>query len=302
MNVDPWTLYWQSDKLESCIAMTSADDAREIAAYWQAFASQLHDFATVLDLASGNGAVPSMMLAEYPGLKFVAVDKAEIEPPKYLSQTKELETVRFLPGVDVCNLPFEDESFDAVTSQFGLEYAPLACACKSAARVLKKSGAIRLLMHHVDSEIVRPSKQTLREITDLLAAGGVMEKVGFFATNQIDLAQLEAAGQQYLQTETAKTEHVSGQIFGGINQLIEGINTNPDLARALAETMALRLHAEQARLLQLRRAALSTEQVSQLRQEFVDSGIVIDVLETLVLANPGGGQALIGWQLSGRKK
>ncbi|MFT5483901.1 MAG: ubiquinone/menaquinone biosynthesis C-methylase UbiE, partial [Halieaceae bacterium] len=210
MKVDPWTLYWQSDKLESCIAMASADDAMEIAAYWQAFALQLNDLATVLDLASGNGAVPIVMLAENPGLKFVAVDKAEIEPPKYLSRAKELAAVQFFAGVDICNLPFEDESFDAVTSQFGLEYAPLASASESAARVLKKSGAMRLLMHHVDSEIVRPSAQILREITDLLVAGGVVEKVGLFATHQISLEQLEAVGQQYLQTETPKTERVSG--------------------------------------------------------------------------------------------
>ncbi|MFT5484410.1 MAG: hypothetical protein ACI9GW_003075, partial [Halieaceae bacterium] len=138
--------------------------------------------------------------------------------------------------------------------------------------------------------------------TDLLVAGGVVEKVGLFATHQISLEQLEAVGQQYLQTETPKTERVSGQIFGGINQVIEGMNTNPDLARAVAETMALRLHAERARLRQLRRAALSIEQVRQLELELVDSGIVIEVLETLVLANPDGGRALIGWQLSGRKK
>jgi hypothetical protein len=76
-----------------------------------------------------------------------------LEPAKYLSQASQLASVRFLPDVDICELPFEPESFDGVSSQFGLEYASMHEACSSAVRVLKKSGSIRLLMHHEDSAL-----------------------------------------------------------------------------------------------------------------------------------------------------
>jgi ubiquinone/menaquinone biosynthesis C-methylase UbiE len=302
MHVDPWTLYWQNDNLESCIASQSSEDTRGIVDYWRDFASQLQGAATVLDLATGNGAVPCMLLAGNPGLEIVAVDRAQIEPAKYLSRANELASVRFLPAVDICALPFEPESFDAVTSQFGLEYAPLLEACGAAARILKRSGGIRLLMHHEDSEIVRSGRETLSEITRLLVPNGVMSRVGAYLAREISLDDLEAAGQQYLAAEHSRTRHISGQIFAGINQLIESMTKNPDHARALVHTMKLRLGAEQTRLQQLQSAALNVERAHQLELSLIEVGVDIEFFETLELDEDSAGGALIGWQLSGVKK
>jgi len=302
MNIDSWTLYWQNDNLESCIAGQSSEDTRKIVDYWRDFASHLDHNATILDLATGNGAVPSMLLAGNPSLSIVAVDKAQIDPAKYLSQANQLASVRFLPDVDICGLPFEPESFDVVTSQFGLEYAPLHEACSSAVRVLKRSGSIRLLMHHEDSEIVRPSTETLAEIARLLVANGVMSCVVGYVAREISLDELEAAGQNYLMEENSKTRHISGQIFDGINQVIEGMTTNPGHARTLAHSMRLRLIAEQTRLQQLLHAALNAERAHKLEFVLREAGIEIEFFETFKLDEDSTGSALIGWQLSGRKK
>ena len=302
MDIDPWTLYWQNDNLESCIASQSSEDTEKIVAYWRDFASLLDHGATILDLATGNGAVPSMLLAGNPDLEIVAVDKAQIEPAKFLTRASELASVRFLPDVDICALPFEPESFDVVTSQFGLEYAPLDEACSSAARVLKHSGSLRLLMHHEDSEIVRPSTQTLAEISRLLVPNGVMSCAVGFVAGEVGLGKLEAAGQHYLAQENTKTRHVSGQIFDGINQVIEGMTANPDHTRTLVQTMKLRLLAEQTRLQQLRQAALNAEQAHELERVLVEAGLEIELFETFKLDEDSNGGALIGWQLSGRKK
>ncbi len=302
MDIDPWTLYWQNDHLESCIASQSSEDTQKIVAYWRDFASLLDHSATILDLATGNGAVPSMLLAGNPGLEIVAVDKAQIEPEKFLSQANELASVRFLPDVDICALPFEPESFDVVTSQFGLEYAPIHEACSSAARVLKRSGSIRLLMHHEDSEIVRPSTETLSEIARLLVPNGVVSCVVGFVAREISLDELETAGQHYLAEENSKTRHISGQIFDGINQVIEGMAINPDHARALVQTMRLRLVAEQTRLQQLLQAALNAEGAHKLELVLREAGVEIEFFETFKLDEDSNGGALIGWQLSGTKK
>ena len=302
MDIDPWTLYWQNDNLESCIASQSSEDTQKIVDYWRDFASHLDPIATIRDLATGNGAVPSMLLAGNPSLEIVAVDKAQIEPAKYLSQANELASVRFLSDVDICALPFEPESFDVVTSQFGLEYAPIHEACSSAVRVLKRFGSIRLLMHHEDSEIVRPSAETLAEIARLLAPNGVMSCVIAYLAKEIGLDDLEAAGQHYLRGEYSKTRHISGQIFDGINQLIEGMTVNPDRARALVHSMKLRLLAEQTRLQQLQTAALNAERAHKLELILSELGVEIEFFETLTLEEDSNGAGLIGWQLSGRKK
>ena len=164
MNADPWTLYWQGDHLQSCIANESQQDSDAIASFWQEFASSLDDGSTILDLACGNGAVPKILQASNDSFEICAVDRASIAPQKFLSNFGELAKVKFLPEIDICELPLEAESFAAVTSQFGLEYAPLTKACQSAARVLQQGGVIRLLMHHEDSEILRPVKSSLDEI------------------------------------------------------------------------------------------------------------------------------------------
>jgi ubiquinone/menaquinone biosynthesis C-methylase UbiE len=302
MKIDSWTLYWQNDNLESCIASQSSEDTRKIVKYWRDFASHLDNNSTILDLATGNGAVPSMLLAGNPSLNIVAVDKAQIEPAKYLSQANQLASVRFLPNVDICRLPFEPESFDVVSSQFGLEYAPIHEACSSAVRVLKRSGRIRLLMHHEDSEIVRPSIEKLSEIARLLIPNGVMSCVAGYMAKEISLDELEAAGQHYLMEENSKTRHISGQIFDGINQVIEGMTKNPSHARTLAHSMRLRLIAEQTRLQQLQHAALNTERAHELEFVLREAGVEIELFETFKLDEDSNGSALIGWQLCGRKK
>ena len=84
MLMDPWTVYWQGDHLESCIASQSPEDSKEIAAHWQELASRLADAATVLDLASGNGVVPKILLSVDSPLDTFAVDNAGIAPLTYL--------------------------------------------------------------------------------------------------------------------------------------------------------------------------------------------------------------------------
>ena len=299
--MDPWTVYWQGDHLESCIASQSPEDSKEIAAHWQELASRLADAATVLDLASGNGAVPKLLLSVNSTLDICAVDKAGIAPLDYLSQAGKLASVRFMPGIDICALPFAPGSFDVVTSQFGLEYAPLAMACQGAVQVLKKHGIIHLLMHHAESEIVRPTEGILAEIARLLADKGVMAGIESYLANEIDATQLDTIGQKYLQADSVRTPNVSGQIFAGITRIVAELEGNPGQARARMATMKMRLVADQARLLQMRRAALNVAQAHEVEATLTNLGIIIEVFQPLTIGSEAGAEILIGWQLSGIK-
>lgn len=302
MSTDPWTVYWQGDNLESCISTRSHQDSSQIAGFWRELAVQLDDASSVLDLASGNGAVPTILLSTNSTLKICAVDKAQIAPRKYLSQVKELASVQFMPDIDICDLPFAANSFDAVTSQFGLEYAPLTVACHSAARVLASQGKIRLLMHHQDSEILRPTSATLAEISRLFESQGVMAGIESFLADEIDLTQLEAIGQRYLSADEVRTRQLSGQIFSGINQIIQDMKIDGGQARTRMANMKKRLLADQARLQQLRSAALSSEQAHHVEQTLRESEISIDFFKPFSIADDEGEEILIGWQLTGTKK
>lgn len=306
MSSDPWTVYWHGDNLNSCIASASAEDSEAIAQIWKDFARALEDGAKVLDLACGNGAIPKILLANNSNLEICAVDKASIDPQKFLSNFGELSRVKFLAEIDICELPFDAEAFDAVTSQFGLEYAPLVEAAQSAARVLKNQGSLRLLMHHEESEVVRPAKASLAEMGRLLEAGGVMEGIGIYIDGKITLQQLEAIGQVYLESEGAKTPQISGQIFAGINTIIDVVATDSAKANLLMTTMKTKLLADQSRLQQLSAAALNKVRKSEIQVALNDSGIEIQYFAPLLIEskNSDGNpeQVLIGWQLEGIKR
>jgi ubiquinone/menaquinone biosynthesis C-methylase UbiE len=306
MSVDPWTVYWQGDHLQSCIASESPEDSDAIAVFWEEFACVLGDDSTVLDLACGNGAIPQILLTTNSSLEICAVDKASIAPQRFLSNFGELSKVKFLPETDICDLPFDPESFDAVTSQFGLEYAPLTKACQSAAGVLKKRGSIRLLMHHEDSEILQPVKANLAEIGRLLHHDGVFSGIESYLSKDIDLQQLEVIGRQYLNSEALKTPQVSGQIFAGVNKIIDEMTSDETNANLLMTTMKTRLLADQSRLQQLTAAALNVESYTEIQQALQESCITIEFFKPLLIStkdatgNPS--EALIGWQLAGTKQ
>lgn len=301
MSTDPWTVYWQGNNLASCIASKIPEDSDEIAVFWKQLASGLATGSSVLDLACGNGMVPKLLLTTNSTLDVCAVDKAQIAPHEYLQNVEELASVRFLPQTDICDLPFAADSFSAVTSQFGLEYAPINLACESAVRVLKKQGEIRLLMHNQKSEIVRPAAATVAEIGRLLGDQGVILGIESYLSKNIDLDQLESIGRQYLESDVVRTQQVSGQIFTGINQIIGEIKSNPERAKALMVNMKARLLADQERLVQMQKAALSTDDADHVAQLLEGLGINLRFCKPFSLAETDGGQVLIGWQISGTK-
>jgi ubiquinone/menaquinone biosynthesis C-methylase UbiE len=110
--------------------------ARDIAARVAAARPQ-----RVLEIAAGTGIVTRALVSQLPvTTQIVATD---LNPPM-------LEHAKTLMGrddriewktADAQNLPFEDESFDAVVCQFGVMFFPdKARAFKEARRVLKSSG------------------------------------------------------------------------------------------------------------------------------------------------------------------
>lgn len=298
MREDPWTLFWRADHLESCVAQCNETDAAGIAELWQRFARELETGSRVLDLATGNGAVPRHLLAAEPTLRITAVDLADIDPVRFVSGAPELQSVHFMGGIDICSLPFESGSFQALTSQFGFEYAPLIPATESCCRVLAKGGSMLLLLHHVGSEVVRSTGVALMEMESLLRQAGVVDTLVQFAHKKLPVQVLEDAGRAHLAADCKKSKHLTGQVFEGINRVIVGNKDNAADAASLAANIAVRLRAERARLTRLQSAALDEAKITKLRSLLRSGGVQVDIVEPLEV---GGADdpALIGWQVHG---
>ncbi|MEP5569249.1 MAG: class I SAM-dependent methyltransferase [Halioglobus sp.] len=293
---DPWSLYWQGGNLHSCIASQGEQDQAQIDRFWAEFALSLAPEAHLLDLASGNGAVPRALMTANSSLSITAVDLADIAPDTLIKSFPELSNVQFFPGTDVCDLPFEAARFDGVTSQFGLEYAPHAAALREAQRVLKVGAPMRLLLHHIDSGIVRPAQAVITEIEALACPGGLIESLREFVGGRCDLDNLELVGQRYLNGPTVKSRHISGQVITGISRVIDDLHSFPDRAAALASGMEQRLTAEAGRLSQLRRAALDTEGASGLKLAATEAGFGNVSIDEVFVGEKD--PVIVGWRLS----
>jgi ubiquinone/menaquinone biosynthesis C-methylase UbiE len=299
---EPWTLYWQADRLDSAEANYSADDAAAIHAFWRSLAAAMPAGGTVIDLATGNGTVPAALLGENPDLVITGVDMADIDPVRFLSTPGVLASVDFRGGTDICSLPFDDGSFDAATSQFGIEYTPLEQTIPEAVRVIVGGGVVQLLMHRASSEIVAPAVTRRFEMEALLADDGVLQKLAVFVADDTPADELEAAGEAHLASDVTRTAGITGQIFEGINQAIKLVTTsNRQGARELCATMQMRLAADRDRLQFLEDCALDESGFDAVVKLLEANGVSTEAAGEL---HAGAGTAddfVIGWQYRGRK-
>ncbi|MEY2482538.1 MAG: hypothetical protein QOK24_1066 [Verrucomicrobiota bacterium] len=102
---------------------------------------QMEGNASVLELACGTGILTRVLRARLPStIELIATDLNEPMFRHAAEKFGENEAVQWLQA-DACNLPFGDQTFDAVVCQFGIMFVPdKALAAREAHRVLKPGG------------------------------------------------------------------------------------------------------------------------------------------------------------------
>lgn len=304
-----WTLYWQANRLDSCLSSEHHGDEVEIFQFWASSLAPISSGGKIIDLATGNGAV-AIRLAQAARARDVsiaidAVDLAEINPVKYLVDYHDVAPcINFTGGVDIGTMPFEDDSFDLAVSQFGFEYADQDAACAEMIRVLKPGGRFQMLLHHASGKLVQPNVARIAEIDLLLSEGGVVASViDFLAADAADRAgamvKLEAAGRTTQESMRGASARVAGEIFSSIGQLLERNDLAFDYRLNAALDMQHRLLAERERMRQLAAAALDETAMNQLVDMLMGLGAK-DVGAGAYFVGRGDSRALLAWQLSGR--
>lgn len=174
-----WTRYWGTGALHSCAGSWDGNYGGAIATYWEQRFAALRPEHRVLDLGTGNGPLPALMLEARgaDGLPQVdAVDLAE-PSPGWLARMPGTarDRIRFTGGVDMAALPFDDGSFDLVCSQFGFEYADRKGALTEILRVLVPGGAVALVCHHAESRLAEVAREEVSHIDWLAGDGQVFD-------------------------------------------------------------------------------------------------------------------------------
>jgi SAM-dependent methyltransferase len=165
-----WDRFWSYDRLSSFGTGRGAGNYGEpIAAGWREFFASLPEGAHVLDIASGNGAIAMMAVEAGDGLQVTGTDLARVEPAAFVSRGKDkLERIRFLANTPAEALPLDDGSFDAVTSQYGVEYSDMARSVPEAVRVLAPGGRLRFACHAAEGSVAADTKRAVADADFLL--------------------------------------------------------------------------------------------------------------------------------------
>lgn len=159
-----WSRYWATGMAHSCGTSYDGNYGGAIGDFWRAAFATLDAGDRVLDIATGNAALPRLLLSLRPQLpiEIDAVDIAQVAPAWVLQiDPPQRQRLRIHSGVSAESLPFADDRFALVVSQYGIEYADLSRAVPEALRVLAPGGRVRFLVHHA---LARPAVLAGHEI------------------------------------------------------------------------------------------------------------------------------------------
>ena len=297
-----WTMYWQADNLNSFIANNAQSDTDIFIEIWRNFLKTQPTHASILDLATGNGAVPATLLKINSNLDITGVDQANISPTDYLRTEQALDKVNFVGNTDISRLPFPDNYFDGVTSQFGFEYADKDSATAEFVRVLKPNHSFQLVIHHSSSDLVQHSKSIMKELSLVLEEQGLVYKLSALIKNHISSSDLETYYKQFLVKHDGKlTERISGQIFNFAEELIHNIRNGATTLPFLPTVTNLtrRISNELERLTQLTNAALSQNEIQTMCKQL--QSVCSDVKFEPILIEDPLHDSIIAWSVSGSK-
>lgn len=172
---EAWSAYWATGRLHSCADGSGRNYEGAIGAFWRTHFAGVAVGGRVLDLATGNGALP-LLLQQVRGdaVGMDAVDLAVVAPTWHDPAVH--ARIRFHAGVRMEALPFEPATFDHVVSQFGFEYAERASALSECVRVAKPAASFAFVMHHADSVLVNVAREELRHHHWLASEEGLLRR------------------------------------------------------------------------------------------------------------------------------
>lgn len=173
-----WTRYWSQGATHSCGGSYGSRYEGALAQFWRAAFAQLAPGARVLDIATGNGALPQLLVDFDPDglLACDAIDLAALAPA-WFDQLPPARRARLhFHGQQAAEaLPFGDGVFDLVMSQYGLEYTDLARSVPELLRVCAPHGRVRLVCHHSDARPVQLAHTELAHLAWMRAPGGLLD-------------------------------------------------------------------------------------------------------------------------------
>lgn len=138
-----WSEYWKSGHLTSFGNEFSENYTGHLRSIWERIFNRLPDNFRLLDIATGNGALPLLAQDHFKksdvkgaikGIDFANINSQ----PLIEHHLNKNISIELIGNVRAESLPFSDSEFDMVISQFGIEYSDIEKSFYEVNRVLVK--------------------------------------------------------------------------------------------------------------------------------------------------------------------
>lgn len=242
-----WSEYWASGALTSLPQDFVANYDGEVEDFWCATLADLNDGAKILDVCSGNLALP-LLFAEYAerqavNFSITAADLAKIDKSvvakRFPRQANLIAQIELLSetAIEQIDQHLGGSAFDLISSQYGLEYCELEVVAEKLLQLLKPNGRLAFVSHAADTTILslmRAENEAFMQLQTI----GVFDVLGDFCSGSLKVAQLQKKLPKLLPQIDDLIRAKPNQLLQVIYQALQGLN-RLSLGRLLREKHAV---------------------------------------------------------------
>ncbi|AQQ66902.1 hypothetical protein Mag101_04055 [Microbulbifer agarilyticus] len=162
-----WTEFWRQGFITTFGASLQNNYTGNLKSFWEQKFSAVNQDEYILDLATGNGAIPCIAHETLKKLNRSAnifgIDSAKINPTLNSTQgiEKAREDVTFLSNTPCEELPFSENEFHLISSQYGIEYSNWEKSLPEVFRVLKTGSTAHFVCHSSNSSLIKSTKDEI---------------------------------------------------------------------------------------------------------------------------------------------
>ena len=278
MKVDTyWEDYWKKEGKQGQVFINkNGDKPAYLSQLWSDYFNNINDNSSIIDIACGSGSI----FLDIPTSKKYNLYGADISQKALDSAKKNIKhlTTMQCPATDI---PVTDQYFDNVVSQFGIEYSGFEGFIE-AIRILKVNGKFCFVVHYLNGYIDKQNKGKLD--------GALLVK----ESNFIDIAKELTTALYSNKKENIESTHnkfsvieptllayknnfpdgVHAHLYDGFRKLLTNMSNYKcnDIIEWL-QSMNKEVEKNIIRLQQMRNAALSEEQVNELKVKLNTAGV-----------------------------
>lgn len=275
-----WTRYWSQGATHSCGGSYGSRYEGALAQFWRAAFATLAPGARVLDIATGNGALPQLLADFDPEGRLAcdAVDLAALAPAWFDQLPPARRASLHFHGQQAAEaLPFGDGVFDLVMSQYGLEYTDLARSVPQLLRVCAPGGKVRLVCHHSAARPVQLAHTELAHMAWLAAPRGLLDTaqamIGPVARAATPEGRAALAGDAAAQAARERFNELQTEL----EQQAQGSNC-PDVLFEVRQALGAILH-----LAMREGGARAQDALALLRAQLADAALRLEELRDYAL-------------------